>query len=117
MTNILQTAVPHDAESLRTFEAIVSAGLESVHKSTANRFIETWNTTFGLQSSVTYPPAVQLALQKLDPFVELQLPCPLPGTDHSKVDIHVHLGLLWYSFETDMSTELWSSRFIRVSGH
>lgn len=117
MTNILQTAVPHDAESLRTFETIVSAGLESVHKSTANRFIETWNTSFGLESSVTYPPSVQLALEKLDPFVELQLPFPLPIKDHSKVNIHLHLRLLWDSFEIDPSTELWSSRFDRVSGH
>ncbi|CRG90118.1 Midasin [Talaromyces islandicus] len=84
VANILQTAVPHDTKSLRTFEGIVSAGLESVHKSTANRFIETWNTSFGLQASVTYPPAVQLALEKLDPFVELQLPCPLPVKDSSK---------------------------------
>jgi hypothetical protein len=88
-----------------------------VHKSTANRFIETWNTSFGLQASVTYPLAVQLALEKLDPFVELQLPCPLPSKDNSKVYTHVHPGLSGYSLEIDMITELWNSRFGRVSGH
>lgn len=78
-------AVPHNTTSLQTFEAIVSAGLESVHKSTANRFIEMWNSTFGLQESVTYPSGVQAALQKLEPLVELQLPRPLPGQTESQV--------------------------------
>jgi hypothetical protein len=94
----LQTAVPHDNESLRTFEEIVSAGLESVHKSTANRFIETWNTSFGLQASITYPPVIQMALEKLDPLVELQLPCPLPTKDSSKVHINVHPLIIMVQF-------------------
>lgn len=64
MANVLQTAVSHDAETLCIFEVIVSAGLESVHKSTANRFIEMWNASFGSQASMTYPPAVQSALEK-----------------------------------------------------
>ncbi|OKL56528.1 hypothetical protein UA08_08259 [Talaromyces atroroseus] len=79
VANILQMAIPHNTDSLLTFEAVISAGLESVHKSTANRFIDMWNATFGLQESVSYPPGVQTALQKLIRLVELQLPSPLPS--------------------------------------
>jgi hypothetical protein len=78
-------AVPHNTDSLLTFEAVISAGLESVHKSTANRFIDMWNATFGLQESVSYPDGVQVALQKLVPFVELQLPSPLASQAESQV--------------------------------
>jgi hypothetical protein len=74
IANVLQTAVSHDDPSLNKFEVIISAGLESSHRSTTNRFIEMWNTTFGLQDSLTYPAAVLAALQTLEPFVELQLP-------------------------------------------
>jgi hypothetical protein len=81
----LQIAVPHNTASLHAFEAVVSAGLESVHKSTANRFIEMWNATFGLQDLTNYPPGVQTALQKLEPLVKLQLPCPLPRQPESQV--------------------------------
>lgn len=85
IANVLQMAVPPNTDSLHTFEIIVSAGLESAHKSTANRFIEMWNATFGRQESIVYPPGVQDALQRLVPFVELQLPSPLPGQGESKV--------------------------------
>jgi len=88
VANVLQTAVSHDSKTLDIFEVIVSAGLESVHKSTANRFIEMWNASFGSQDSVTYPPAVQLALEKLDPLVELRLPCPLPKKDKPQVCVY-----------------------------
>jgi hypothetical protein len=81
----LQIAVPHNTASLHAFEAVVSAGLESVHKSTANRFIEMWNATFGLQDLTNYPPGVQTALQTLEPLVKLQLPCPLPRQPESQV--------------------------------
>lgn len=85
IANALQIAVPHNTASLHTFETIVSAGLESVHKSTANRFIEMWNATFGLQDLSNYPPGVQTALQMLEPLVKLQLPCPLPRQPESQV--------------------------------
>ncbi|KAH8700233.1 putative telomere length regulator protein [Talaromyces proteolyticus] len=84
IANVLQTTIQHDDESLRLYETVVSAGLQSVHKSTANRFIEMWNNTFGVQDLATYPLAVQTALQKLDPFVELRLPCPLSSQASSQ---------------------------------
>ncbi|QGA20322.1 hypothetical protein EYB26_008024 [Talaromyces marneffei] len=84
VANALQIAVPHNTTSLHAFEAVVSAGLESVHKSTANRFIEMWNSTFGLQDLTNYPPGVQTGLQKLKPLVKLQLPCPLPRQAESQ---------------------------------
>ncbi|KAL1998984.1 hypothetical protein VTN02DRAFT_5229 [Thermoascus thermophilus] len=80
VANILQTSTTHDTSSLRKFEVIISSGLESSHRSTANRFIEMWNNTFGLQESLEYPDSVVRALRKLEPFVELQLPCLPPQT-------------------------------------
>ncbi|EED16473.1 telomere length regulator protein (Rif1), putative [Talaromyces stipitatus ATCC 10500] len=87
IANAMQIAVPHNTASLHAFEAVVSAGLESVHKSTANRFIEMWNVTFGLQELANYPSGVQSALQKLEPLVKLQLPLPLPRQAKSQ-NIH-----------------------------
>lgn len=43
-----------------------------------------WNNTFGLQESLEYPESVVRALRKLEPFVELQLPC-LPLLNDSQV--------------------------------
>ncbi|CAG8888294.1 unnamed protein product [Penicillium egyptiacum] len=48
--NILQTSVSHDLPSLKTFEPILCAGLESSHISTAKRYVELWGLTFGSQT-------------------------------------------------------------------
>lgn len=78
IANILQTAVPHDTASLHTYEVIISAGLDSVHNSSVNRFIEMWNVTFGLQEITHCPSDVLFALQKLEHLVELRLPGSFP---------------------------------------
>lgn len=59
---------------LAKFGLIISAGLASQHKSITNRFIEMWNSTFGLQEVLEYPDNVLTAVRKLEPYVELQLP-------------------------------------------
>ncbi|KAJ5514335.1 hypothetical protein N7463_003887 [Penicillium fimorum] len=51
--NILQTSVSHDLPSLKSFEPILCAGLESLHISTTRRYVELWGLTFGSQSFVT----------------------------------------------------------------
>lgn len=75
----------HDGQQLEIFEVLISSGLETFHKSTANTFILMWNNTFGLQSYLEYPKSVELALRKLEPFVDLQLPSFPRSTDQEEV--------------------------------
>lgn len=70
--NLLCRAISHNTSTLRRFQTIISAGLTSVHKTTVTRFIEMWNSTFGLES-IAYPPAVQEALYQLKSHVRLEL--------------------------------------------
>ncbi|OXV07381.1 hypothetical protein Egran_04858 [Elaphomyces granulatus] len=74
IATLLQSAVPHDTPNLKKFEVIISAGLESSRQSTANKFIELWNCSFGFQDALEYPSTVLSALRRLKPFVELKLP-------------------------------------------
>ncbi|KAJ5615949.1 hypothetical protein N7537_001063 [Penicillium hordei] len=60
--NILQTSISHDLPSLKDFEPILCAGLESSHMSTAKRYVELWSLTFGSQSFVT-PTSILQAVQ------------------------------------------------------
>ncbi|OJJ44539.1 hypothetical protein ASPZODRAFT_144509 [Penicilliopsis zonata CBS 506.65] len=72
--NILQTSIPHDTLSLRRFETITYSGLESSHVYIAKRFIEMWNSSFGLQEKLEYPERVLRALRKLEPYTKVKLP-------------------------------------------
>ncbi|CDM33717.1 hypothetical protein DTO013E5_1487 [Penicillium roqueforti] len=66
--NILQKSVSHDLASLKIFEPIICAGLESSHMSIAKRYVELWGLTFGSQSlatPVTILQAVQTASSRL----------------------------------------------------
>ncbi|KAJ5960197.1 uncharacterized protein N7479_007347 [Penicillium vulpinum] len=60
--NILQNSVSHDLPSLKNFEPILCAGLESSHMSTSKRYLELWGLTFGSQSFVT-PGTILQAVQ------------------------------------------------------
>ncbi|OBT50718.1 hypothetical protein VE04_09814, partial [Pseudogymnoascus sp. 24MN13] len=59
---------------LSKLEALLSAGLNSKRKPIANSAITLWNTTFGTQSSLTYPPDIAKALARLRPVADLKLP-------------------------------------------
>ncbi|KAL1883571.1 hypothetical protein Plec18167_002578 [Paecilomyces lecythidis] len=80
--NILQACMTHDTYTLRKFSTIISAGLDSSHRSTKNRFIEFWNATFGLQESLEYPDSILSALRKLEPYINLQLPSLSPAAKY-----------------------------------
>ncbi|CAI7634269.1 unnamed protein product [Penicillium viridicatum] len=67
--NILQTSVSHDLPSLKDFEPILCAGLESSHMSTAKRYVELWGLTFGSQSFVT-PTTILQAVQTAESRVQ-----------------------------------------------
>ncbi|KAJ5185142.1 hypothetical protein N7472_009982 [Penicillium cf. griseofulvum] len=60
--NILHMSVSHDLASLKNFEPILCAGLESSHISTAKRYVELWGSTFGSQTLVT-PTTILQAVQ------------------------------------------------------
>ncbi|KAJ5534394.1 hypothetical protein N7527_000648 [Penicillium freii] len=67
--NILQTSVSHDLPSLKDFEPILCAGLESSHMSTTKRYVELWGLTFGSQSFVT-PTTILQAVQTAESRVQ-----------------------------------------------
>ncbi|KAJ5384772.1 hypothetical protein N7517_002683 [Penicillium concentricum] len=67
--NILQTSVSHDLASLKNFEPIICAGLESLHISTTRRYVELWGLTFGPQSFVT-PATILEAVQTAESRVQ-----------------------------------------------
>ncbi|KAJ5163374.1 uncharacterized protein N7500_005204 [Penicillium coprophilum] len=67
--NTLQTSVSHDLPSLKCFEPIICAGLESSHISTARRYLELWDLTFGSQTFVT-PVTILEAVQAAESRVQ-----------------------------------------------
>ena len=61
-------------EGLEQLDSLLAAGFRSTHKSTINEMIEMWNTTFGSRKQLVYPRALKEALERLQPFVDLELP-------------------------------------------
>jgi len=59
---------------LKALDPLVSAGLNSSHRIVLNSTVEFWNETFGKLDSLVYPLAVELALRRIQPLVELELP-------------------------------------------
>jgi hypothetical protein len=60
--------------SLEQLGSLLSAGFQSTHKLTINQMIEMWNATFGTKKQLAYPQALKAALERLQPFVDLELP-------------------------------------------
>ncbi|KAF3480872.1 uncharacterized protein GIQ15_06219 [Arthroderma uncinatum] len=63
-----------NTDLLNRLGPLMTAGFESHHKSTVNKFISMWNTSFGLEESLVYPVSLEAILRKLSAYVELQLP-------------------------------------------
>ncbi|KAJ5610622.1 hypothetical protein N7510_007341 [Penicillium lagena] len=78
VVHILQTSVPHDMGCLLRFDAIICAGLQSSHTSTAKRFLELWGSTFGLQN---LPCRVSLLTALHTAKSRLQAPGSQPQSD------------------------------------
>lgn len=60
--------------TLKKLGDLISGSLESRHKFVANSAVETWNSTFGNQRSLEYPPRVLEALARLRQISEISLP-------------------------------------------
>ena len=59
---------------MKALDSLIAAGLNSSHRTVVNVTLEFWNDTFGKLDSLTYPPAVLLALRRIRPLAELELP-------------------------------------------
>ncbi|KAI9766628.1 MAG: hypothetical protein M1840_006439 [Geoglossum simile] len=70
----VQRLLRKDSFVLKTLSTLISCGLESHRKVIANATVELWNSTFGQQETLDYPPNVKNALRRLRPIVDLQLP-------------------------------------------
>ncbi|TKA62957.1 hypothetical protein B0A49_11607, partial [Cryomyces minteri] len=63
-----------DSTLLKAIEPLIASGLMAQRKAIVNATIELWNTTFGAEKTLEYPPKVEGALRRLRPAVDLQLP-------------------------------------------
>jgi len=72
-------------EDLEQVGSLLAAGFRSTHKLTINQMIEMWNTSFGSKKQLAYPEVLKAALERLRPFVELELPSL--GFDADNVDM------------------------------
>jgi hypothetical protein len=61
-------------DGLEQLGSLLAAGFRSTHKLTVNQMIEMWNSTFGTKKPLSYPAALKAALERLQPFVDLELP-------------------------------------------
>lgn len=67
--------LPHtDNSLLRSFETLICSGLESRHKRTVSTMVTLWNSTFGNEPDLEYPPRVTQAILRLRPIADIQLP-------------------------------------------
>jgi hypothetical protein len=63
-----------DSQILLHLESLVTSGFRSRRRSIVNISIATWNSTFGKEESLRYPPRLEQALRRLRNSVELSLP-------------------------------------------
>jgi Rap1-interacting factor 1 N terminal len=99
-----------DSTLLGVLETLVSSGLESRRKVIVNSTITVWNSTFGDQTSLAYPPRVAAALNKLRGAADLQLPS-FPDIEDDEVCDYVLTK--WYLLTAPGPRN--SSRFRRIS--
>jgi hypothetical protein len=63
-----------DNDLLRSLETLICSGLQSKHKSTVSAMVTLWNSTFGSEPGLEYPPRVTEAILRLRPIADIQLP-------------------------------------------
>ncbi|EER45492.1 telomere length regulator protein [Histoplasma capsulatum H143] len=85
-TKLLQKSAESKDTLLQKLSTLVTSGLESRHKFTANQFIKLWNNSFGSRTTLEYPENVEKALRRLKPFVHLSLP-NFPQEENSTIDL------------------------------
>lgn len=60
--------------TLQSLAVLIAGGLESKRKVIVSGSLKVWNDTFGVQSSLEYPPRVRVAMKKLRPVADISLP-------------------------------------------
>ncbi|KAF3903959.1 hypothetical protein ABW21_db0208490 [Orbilia brochopaga] len=63
-----------DSAALRSYSHLVAAGFETKSQENAITMIEFWNSTFGIQENLEYPPRVRSAINKLRRYADIKLP-------------------------------------------
>ena len=63
-----------DSNILRDLEPLLTSAFESKHRSIVNTTITLWNSTFGGQATLEYPPRILVAIRRIQTIADLQLP-------------------------------------------
>jgi hypothetical protein len=71
---IIEGSPSTDTALLSEFGVIITAGLGSTHKSIVQKAVTFWNSTFGKQAMLEYPPGLKDVLSRLRPIADLELP-------------------------------------------
>jgi hypothetical protein len=66
--------VPSNKTLLKALDELFASGLNSTHREVINITVSFWNSTFGRLDSLEYPDKVEVAIRRLRPLVELDLP-------------------------------------------
>ncbi|KAK2803062.1 hypothetical protein FQN50_007143 [Emmonsiellopsis sp. PD_5] len=82
IANLLQQSSNTHPTLLQQLSILVTSGFESRHRSTVNKFVKLWNSSFGTLLTLEYPENVERALRQLKPFVHLLLPNFPPGVNN-----------------------------------
>lgn len=78
-----------DSSLLLSLETLICSGFESKHKCTVSAMITLWNSTFGNEPDLEYPPRVTEAVQRLRPIADIRLPS-FPY--HHEYELYVRQG-------------------------
>lgn len=74
--------LPSNTLLLRGLDTLFAAGFSSSHRAIINTSATFWNETFGQLDALDYPPTVEIAIRRLRPLVDLDLPTfPKNGSD------------------------------------
>ena len=69
---------------IESFDGLFAAGFSSTHKDTINQMIDMWNITHGQVSQKVYGPNLSNALNRLRPYVDIEL-VDFPLSDDSYI--------------------------------
>ncbi len=61
-------------DNLKQVSMLLAAGFRSTHKLTINHMIKMWNSSYGTKKQLAYPPELKAALERLRPYVDIELP-------------------------------------------
>lgn len=78
---VVESLTRHDSEVLSNLSGLLSSGFESKHKRVVNATIKMWSTTFGAQTTLSYPARLRTALGRLRTVADITLPGFPEGDD------------------------------------